>query len=57
MAKSWRQIKAESLAMEIQEFTSDRPDCNDMTVENFVYYLLDYSQGKVAEAQPLRRTP
>lgn len=25
---------------------NQRPDCNDMTVEDFVYYLLDFAQGK-----------
>ena len=46
MAKTLEQIKASGLAMDIQEFTSDKPECNDMSVEDFVYYLLDYSQGK-----------
>ena len=43
MARTLEQIKASGLAMDIQEFTSDKPDCNDMTVEDFVYYLLDYA--------------
>ena len=47
MAKTMEQIKASDLAMDIQEFTSERPECNDMTVDDFVYYLLDYTQGKV----------
>ena len=45
MEKTIEQIKASGLAMDIQEFTSERPDCNDMTVEDFVYYLLDFAQG------------
>lgn len=45
MAKTLEQIKASGLAMDIQEFVSDRTECNDMTVEDFVYYLLDFSQG------------
>lgn len=43
MGRTLEQIKASGLAMDIQEFTSDKPDCNDMTVEDFVYYLLDYA--------------
>ena len=39
------QIKASGLAMDIQEFVCERPECNDMTVEDFVFYLLDYAQG------------
>ena len=35
--------------MDIQEFTSDHSECNDMSVEDFVYYLLDYSQSKIEE--------
>lgn len=46
MARTLEQIKASGLAMDIQEFTSDKPDCNDMTVEDFVYYLLDYANGR-----------
>lgn len=46
MAKTLRQIKASSLAMDIQEFTSDHSECNDMSVEDFVYYLLDYANGR-----------
>jgi hypothetical protein len=38
--------KAFGLVMDIQEFISDKPECNDMTVEDFIYYLLDFSQGK-----------
>lgn len=49
MAKTLRQIKASSLAMDIQEFTSDHSECNDMSVEDFVYYLLDYSRSKIEE--------
>lgn len=45
MEKTIEQIKASGLAMDIQEFTSERPDCNDMTVTDFVYYLLDFAQG------------
>lgn len=43
MAKSLEQIKASGLAMDIQEFTGGHPECNDMTVEDFVYHLLDFS--------------
>ena len=43
--KSLKQIKASSLAMDIQEFTSEHQECNDMTVEDFVYYLLDYARN------------
>lgn len=46
MTKTLEQIKASDLALDIQEFISERPDCNDMTVENFVYYLCDFAQGK-----------
>ena len=46
MAKTMEQIKASGLAMDIQEFTSERLECNDMTVEDFVFYLLDYAQEK-----------
>ena len=46
MAKTIEQIKASGLAMDIQEFISERPECNDMTVEDFIYYLFDYAQGK-----------
>lgn len=49
MAKTLRQIQASSLAMDIQEFTSDHSECNDMSVEDFVYYLLDYSQSQIEE--------
>ena len=45
MAKTLEQIKASSLAMDIQEFVSDKPECNEMSVEDFIYYLLDYSRG------------
>ena len=45
MAKTMEQIKASGLATDIQEFTSERPECNDMTVEDFVYYLFDFSRG------------
>lgn len=48
MARRLEQIKASGLAMDIQEFTSDKPDCNDMTVEDFIYYLLDYATGREA---------
>jgi hypothetical protein len=46
MAKTLEQIKASGLAMDIQEFTSERPECNNLTVEDFVIYLLDYAQAK-----------
>ena len=46
MAKTLEQIKASGLAMDIQEFTSERPECNNLTVEDFVFYLLDYAQAK-----------
>lgn len=46
MEKTLKQIKASGLVMDIQEFISDRPWCNDMTVEDFIYYLLDFNQGK-----------
>jgi len=46
MGKTLEQIKASGLACDIQEFTSERPECNYMTVDDFVYYLLDYAQGK-----------
>jgi len=46
MAKTLEQIKASGLASDIQEFICERPDCNNMTVEDFVYYLLDFAQGK-----------
>lgn len=46
MAKTLEQIKASGLAMDIQEYISERPDCNNMTVEDFVYHLLDFAQGK-----------
>ena len=46
MAKTLEQIKASSLAMDIQEFTSERPECTNMRVEDFVFFLLDYAQGK-----------
>ena len=46
MAKTMEQMKASGLAMDIQKFASERPKCNDMTVEDFVFYLLDYAQGK-----------
>lgn len=46
MARTIEQVKASGLAMDIQEYTSDKPECNDMRVEDFVYYLLDYAQGK-----------
>lgn len=49
MGRTLEQIKASGLAMDIQEFTSDKPDCNDMTVEDFVYYLLDYANGREDE--------
>ena len=45
MAKTIRQIKASSLATDIQEFTSDHPELINISVEDFVYYLFDYSQG------------
>ena len=44
MAKTLEQIKASGLAMDIQEFTSERPECNDMSVEDFVFYLLDFAR-------------
>ena len=44
MAKTLEQIKASELAMDIQEFTSERPECNDMSVEDFVFYLLDFAR-------------
>lgn len=47
MEKTLEQIKASGLVMDIQEFISDKPECNDMTVEDFIYYLLDFNQGKV----------
>ena len=46
MARTLEQNKASGLAMDIQEFTSENPDCNNMTVEDFVYYLLDYANGR-----------
>jgi len=46
MAKTIEQIKAEGLAMDIQEFTSGHPHCNDMSVEDFVFYLLDFYKGE-----------
>lgn len=45
MVRTLKQIKASSLAMDIQEFTSDKPECNDMSVEDFVFYLLDFARG------------
>ena len=30
--------------MDIQEFTAGYPECNGMTVEDFVYHLLDFSR-------------
>jgi len=44
MAKTLEQIKASRLAMDIQEFTAGYPECNGMTVEDFVYHLLDFSR-------------
>ena len=38
-------MKAAKLAMDIQEFTDGHQECNDMTVEDFVYHLLDFSRG------------
>ena len=46
MARTLEQIKASGLAMDIQEFTSDKPIFHEMTVEEFVYYLLDYASGR-----------
>ena len=46
MTKTIEQIKAEELAMSIQEFTSSHTKCNDMKVEDFVYYLLDFYRGE-----------
>ena len=42
MAKTLRQIQASGLAMDIQEWTSDNPGLGEMTVDDFVFYLLDY---------------
>lgn len=38
--------KAARLYDSIQEFISDRPECKNMTVEEFGYTLLDISSGK-----------
>ena len=46
MTKTLEQKKASDLAMDIHEFTSDRPECHDMTVDQFLYYLLDVAEGK-----------
>jgi len=46
MDKTIEQIKAEGLAMDIQEFTSGHPHCNDMSVEDFVFYLFDFYRGE-----------
>lgn len=42
MAKTIEQVNAEKLAMLIQEFVIDKPECNEMSVEDFVFYLLDF---------------
>lgn len=47
MSKTIEQIKVENLAMEIQEFTCDHPECNNMTVEDFVFHLLDYHKSEI----------
>lgn len=44
MAKTLEQIKAPGLAMDIQEFTAGHSECNGMIVEDFVFYLLDFSR-------------
>lgn len=36
--------KAARLHDSIQEFISDRPECNEMTVEEFCYTLLEISR-------------
>lgn len=38
--------KAARLYDSIQEFISDRPECNEMTVEEFGYTLLEISSGR-----------
>ena len=37
--------KASRLYDAIQEFISDKPECNGMTVEDFGYHLLDIAKG------------
>lgn len=46
MAKTIEQKNAEKLALLIQEFTIDNPECNDMRVEDFVFHLLDFYKGE-----------
>lgn len=41
MGKTLEQMRAENLALDIQEFLTARPECTSMMVEDFVYYLLD----------------
>ena len=45
MSKKLRE-KAARLYDAIQEFISDNPEYNEMTVEEFGYTLLDISRGK-----------
>lgn len=44
MARTLRQERAQSLALDIQEYTAENPECNSMTVEDFIYYLLDFNK-------------
>lgn len=44
MAKTLEQMKAAALAMDIQEHIAGYPECSGMTVEDFVYHLLDIAK-------------
>lgn len=44
MAKTLIEQKARNLALEIQSFTADNEECNEMTVEEFIFWLLDYKE-------------
>jgi hypothetical protein len=45
MEKMIERQKAAALAMAIQEFTCEQADLNGMTVEDFVFYLLDLARN------------
>ena len=44
MSKTLREQRARNLALEIQSFAAEDESCNEMTVEEFIFWLLDYKE-------------